>query len=366
MSAESVNLGPLEALFDDDSITEIMVNNYRRIFVEKGGQMLATNIKFNDEKTLVEMIQQIARACGRQITADRPFMDGYLDDGSRVNAVLAPMAPGGANITIRKFRKAAYTVQNMVQLGTLNEKCAFFLDAAIRSRLNIIVSGGTGTGKTTFLNMLSSLIPNEERVITIEDTAELQLQHPNWVRLESVHRPDQKGVTSKDCLVNALRMRPDRIIVGECRKEETFEMLQAMNTGHEGSMTTIHANSPRDCLTRIESLVASSGVDFPLVPLRKQIVSAIDLVIQLKRTKDGDRIVSEVLELTGMEQDTITSQPVFTRDKKQLAMKSAAAGEEDELLSTGLVPTCVEKMQAMGIQIPRNFFNTDTKVTFKA
>lgn len=350
MNSESAKLGILTPLFQDQTITEIMVNHYQKIFVEKSGRIMSTNLKFPDEKSLQALIQGIAVACDRPFGKEHPYFDGYLADGSRVNAVLPPMAPLGAVLTIRRFNHVLHNLANLIKIGSLSEKCAYFLDAAIKARLNIVVSGGTGTGKTTVLNALSSLIPPEERIISIEDISELQLQHPNWVKLEAIQF-GPTHVSTKECLVNSLRMRPDRIIVGECRGEECFEMLQAMNTGHEGSLTTIHANSPRDCLSRIESLVATSGVDFPLPALRKQIVSAIDLVIHLKRDRDGLRYVSEILELTGIEQNTITTQSIFIRDK---------TGTQ----TTGLVPSVAEHFKECGVNFPHNFFDPKTKVTF--
>ncbi|MGZ6290035.1 MAG: CpaF family protein, partial [Bdellovibrionota bacterium] len=253
MEKVSLNFGPLLPMVQDDTISEIMVNQFDKVYVEKAGKLTLTPIKFPSESSLIELIQGIAQSTGRSITAERPAMDSYLPDGSRINAVLPPMAPKGAVLTIRKFRKSPFTMHDYIKGGTLTDKAAYFLHACLISRLNIIVSGGTGTGKTTFLNALSGLIPETERVITIEDVAELNLQHPNWVRLESVYQPGKAGVTTRDCLINALRMRPDRIVVGECRRDETFEMLQAMNTGHDGSMTTLHSNSPRDALSRLET-----------------------------------------------------------------------------------------------------------------
>lgn len=368
MEMEDINLGPLAPLFKDDSITEVMVNNFKKIFVEKGGKILVTNIRFPDEAAVHTLIHNIATFANREINIQHPYLDAYLPDGSRVNAVLPPMAPSGANLTIRKFRRQPYALADLIKIGSLSEKCAYFIDTCIRARLNIIVSGGTGTGKTTFLNMLSSLIPAEERVITIEDVAELQLQHPNWVRLESVHNTAGKNISTRDCLINALRMRPDRIIVGECRRDETFEMLQAMNTGHEGSMTTIHANTSRDCLGRIESLIVTSSIDYPLAALRKQVVSAVDIIIQLRRQKSGKRVVHEIIELTGMEQNTITTQVIFTREKNQSVQKSVANvnNPEPELLSTGFVPTFAERFAEQGVTIPANFFDPHTKVVLKA
>ncbi len=354
MENVNLNFGALQPLLADDSISEVMVNRLDSIFVEKEGKLVKTNIHFPSEKSLQDLIQQIASFNSRTINAERPYMDGHLPDGSRINAVLPPMAPSGASLTIRKFRKAAFTLQDYIHMGAITDKSAFFLHACVMARVNLVVSGGTGTGKTTFLNTLSSLIPHNQRIVTIEDVAEINLTHPNWVRLESVFQGKGGVVTTRECLMNALRMRPDRIIVGECRRDETFEMLQAMNTGHDGSMTTVHANSPRDCLSRIESLVVTANVDMPLTALRQQMASAIDVIIQLKRTKNGQRIVHDIIELTGMEQGTVTSQSLFSRDKKT-----------DSLQATGLVPSFMERFTETGVQFPPNFFDVNTQVTYR-
>lgn len=360
MENVSLKFGPIQPLLQDETISEIMVNRFDRIFIEKEGKLISTSFRFPDEAALLELIHSIGRYAGREIGTARPFMDGYLPDGSRVNAALPPMAPSGASLTIRKFRKKPFSLQDYVQSGALTEKAAYFLHACVIARMNFVVSGGTGTGKTTFLNALSAIIPENERIITIEDVSELNLQHENWVRLEPVYQPGSPGISIRDCLINALRMRPDRIIVGECRRDETFEMLQAMNTGHDGSMTTVHANSSRDCLTRMESLILTSNVELPLPALRRQMASAIDLVVQLKRTKSGSRLVQEIVEVTGMEQATITTQALFTRDRK----KGGSAGQ-DQLLATGFVPTFVEKFAEAGIQFPSNFFDPATVVTYR-
>lgn len=283
MENVSLNFGPIQPLLQDETVSEIMVNQFDKIFVEREGKLQSTPLKFVSDKALIDLIQSIAKFTGRSLTEERPFMDGYLPDGSRINAALPPMVPNGATLTIRKFRRTPFTLSDYLQSGSITDKAAYFLHACVIARVNLVVSGGTGTGKTTFLNALSSVIPESQRVITIEDVPELSLQQENWVRLESVYRPGMAPVTTRDCLINALRMRPDRIIVGECRRDETFEMLQAMNTGHDGSMTTVHANSSRDCLTRLESLIMTSGIDIPLPALRKQIAGAIDLIIQLDR-----------------------------------------------------------------------------------
>lgn len=356
----------MDSLLSDDSISEIMVNRFDRIFIERDGKLLESPQKFSSETGLQDLIHSIARSSGREISPAYPFMDAYLPDGSRVNASLPPMAPKGATLTIRKFRKAPFQMQDYLRLGSLSDKAAYFLHACVIARLNLVVSGGTGTGKTTFLNALSGLIPQTERIITIEDVAELNLQQDNWVRLESVHIPGKTTVTTRDCLINALRMRPDRIIVGECRREETFEMLQAMNTGHDGSMTTVHANSSRDCLTRLESLIITSQVEIPLAALRKQMASAIHLVIQLKRTKAGKRVIQEIVEITGIEQNTITVQAIFTRDKRKSPQTGSASSSESEpLVASGLVPSFVARFADSGIQFPQNFFDPATKITYQ-
>ncbi|MGZ3649612.1 MAG: CpaF family protein [Bdellovibrionota bacterium] len=366
MEKVSLNFGPLDALLRDDSVTEIMVNRFDKVFVEREGKLLPSPQVFPNENFLLDLIRGIAAASGREISFTHPFMDAYLADGSRVNATLPPMAPTGATLTIRKFRKTPFQMQDYLRLGTLTDKAAYFLHACVMARLNIVVSGGTGTGKTTFLNSLAGLIPDSERIITIEDVAELSIQHPNWVRLESVHVPGRPVVSTRDCLVNALRMRPDRIIVGECRRDETFEMLQAMNTGHDGSMTTVHANSSRDCLTRLESLILTSNVEIPLAALRKQIASAVQVIVQLKRNKSGQRVVQEIVEITGMEQTTITAQAIFTRDKRKAAAQPGATTPEGEpLTAAGLVPSFIPRFSEAGIQLPPNFFDPATKITYQ-
>lgn len=362
MENVSLKFGPLQPLLQDDTISEIMVNRFDRVFIEKAGKIHSTSFTFPSESALVELIQGISRYVGREISANYPCMDGYLPDGSRVNAALPPMAPQGPNLTIRKFRKKPFTMADYIQNGSLSDKAAYFLHACVMARVNLVVSGGTGTGKTTFLNALSAIIPDSERIITIEDVSELNLQHENWVRLESAYRPGGAAVTTRDCLINALRMRPDRILVGECRRDETFEMLQAMNTGHDGSMTTVHANSSRDCLSRLESLILTANVEMPLPALRKQIASAINLVVQLKRTKNGGRVVQEIVEITGLEQTTITTQAIFQREKK----RGAAAATQEPLLASGLVPSFIDKLSEAGIQLPPNFFDPATAVTYQA
>lgn len=365
MENVSLNFGPIDPLLRDDSITEIMVNRFDKIFIERDGKLLDSPQRFHHEKELMDLIVNIAQSCNRDISPAYPYVDGYLPDGSRVNAVLPPMSPKGCTLTIRKFRKTPFSMQDYLRLGSLTDKAAYFLHACVIARMNMVVSGGTGTGKTTFLNALSGLITPAERIITIEDVAELNLQHPNWVRLESVRIPGKTPVTTRDCLINALRMRPDRIIVGECRRDETFEMLQAMNTGHDGSMTTVHANSSRDCLTRLESLILTSNVEIPLLALRKQMASAIHFVVQLRRTKTGQRVVQEIVEVTGVEQNTITTQLVFSRERKK-GQPGASQLDNEPLMASGLVPSNVARFSESGVQFPPNFFDPNTKVTYQS
>ncbi len=332
------------------------------IFIERSGRIEEAQVQFPDDNAVITLIGRLARECGREIGPDSPYFDGYLADGSRINAVIPPMAMSHPALTIRKLAGNNLALIDLIESGSISNKGAYLLHAAVQARLNILICGGTGSGKTTLLNVAASLIPQGERIITIEDVAELQIDSPNWVRLEAVRRPGGKGVTTRECLVNALRMRPDRIIVGECRKDETFEMLQAMNTGHEGSMTTLHANSSRDCFSRIESLVATSDIDFPISALRKQIASALDLVINIKRLRDGKRVVQEIVEVTGMEQGTVTTQTLLTRDK---GPGGKSAPTPAELTATGLAPMLMEKFAGAGIQFPPNFFDPNSKITYR-
>ena len=308
--------GPIETMLDDPDITEIMVNSHEQIFVERNGRLELCDVRFTSEAHLRRVIERIVSKVGRRIDESSPLVDARLIDGSRVNAIIPPLALNGSALTIRKFAREPFTVKDLVGFGTLNQNIADVLEACVKARLNIIVSGGTGTGKTTMLNVLSAYIPTDERIVTIEDAVELQLQQDHVVRLES--RPaniEGKGeITIRDLVRNSLRMRPDRIVIGECRGGESLDMLQAMNTGHEGSLSTVHANSPRDAIARLETLVLMAGMDLPLRAIREQIASAIDVIVQVTRLKDGSRRVTHVTEVQGMEGDIVTLQDAFVFD----------------------------------------------------
>ena len=345
-------LGPIEPLIRDDRVTEIMVNGADHVYVEMSGKVVLTNIKFLDEDQLLNVIQFIVRTVGRRIDERSPLCDARLADGSRVNAVIRPLALNGPLLTIRKFARDPYQVEDLIRFGTANESAFGFLKAAVLSKANIIVSGGTGTGKTTFLNVLSGFIPVEDRIVTIEDAAELQLHQEHVCRMET--RPkDINGegeITIQRLVINSLRMRPERIVVGECRGGEALDMLQAMNTGHDGSMTTLHANSPRDGLARLETLVLMAGVDLPLKAIRQQIAGAINLVIQLSRLRDGSRKVSQISEIVGMEMETITMQDIFVLDQKGATADGKVIAE---FKPTGLRSKILDRMFSQGIPLPK-------------
>ncbi|MBO9666240.1 MAG: CpaF family protein [Bdellovibrio sp.] len=338
-----IDFGPLDALINDTSITEIMVNSPDSVFVEHRGLLIETSQRFIDERALWDLIYAILHFEGKDQSQALSF-DGILPNGSRYNIVLPPMTTKYPTLTIRKFQSQRMNLSDLVANNSLSDKAAYFLSQAVKSKMNILVSGGTGSGKTSFLQALTFEIPAEERIVTIEDVAELKMPQKNWVQLLSV-KGTPHAVTTRDCLVNALRMRPDRILVGECRKDETFEMLQAMNTGHEGSMTTIHANSPQECLTRVENLLHMAKFDLSLKALRQQIAHTVHFIVQVKRLTNGQRIVSEIMEISGMEGDVITRGPVFSLDAKQ------------ELVPAGYVPRHQKTMQARGAQFPEGFYD---------
>ncbi|MBQ3854207.1 MAG: CpaF family protein [Anaerovibrio sp.] len=352
---EMLGLGPIESLLKDESVTEIMVNGYQKIFVERMGKLMQTDIRFHDDEHLMNIIQRILSPLGRRIDEASPLVDARLEDGSRVNIIIPPLSLVGPVLTIRKFSKNPLTLDNLINFGTIDRKMANFLQACVAARINILVSGGTGSGKTTTLNALSSFIAGNERIVTIEDAAELQLQQPHVVTLES--RPanvEGKGqITIRDLVRNALRMRPDRIIVGEVRSGEALDMLQAMNTGHDGSLTTAHANSPRDALSRLETMVLMSGFDLPIRAIREQISSAIDLIVHQARIKDGSRKITHITEVQHLEGDTITTQDIFNYEMTGIDENGKATGH---FIATGLRPSFMERFSTNGIELPPEMF----------
>ena len=347
---EGHDYGPLTPLLLDNTISEVMVNGPNQIYVERKGQLTLADVRFASDAELVRVIRDIAAFVGRRIDDDSPMVDCRLPDGSRVNAVIAPLALDGASLTIRKFARDPYSVQELINFGTLTAEAAGFLEACVKARFNILVAGGTGSGKTTTLNVLSSFIPDNERVVTIEDAAELQLRQPHKVRLESrPARIDGTGrISIRELVVNALRMRPDRIVIGECRSGEALDMLQAMNTGHDGSLTTIHANSPRDTMARLETLVLMSGVDLPQRAIREQIASAIHLIVQQSRLRDGSRRMTNITEVVGREGDTITLQDVFLFDETGIDGNGRIQGK---LSPTGIRPRAMAKIYSQKVAI---------------
>jgi pilus assembly protein CpaF len=351
-----LGLGPLEQFMRDPDVTEVMVNNASTIYVERRGKLHATDARFLDERQLRRTIEKIVARIGRRIDEASPYVDARLPDGSRVNAIIPPLALDGPALTIRKFAADPYETEDLVSFGTFNSVVAEFLSACVRGRTNILVSGGTGAGKTTTLNVLSSFIPSDERILTIEDSAELKLQQPHVVRLES-RAPNIEGsgeVTIRSLVRNSLRMRPDRIIVGEVRGGEALDMLQAMNTGHEGSISTIHSNGPRDALSRLETMVLMAGTELTVRAIREQVASAIDLIIHQSRMRDGTRRITHVTEVVGMEGDVITLQDVFLYDFK--AGANAQGRFLGELKATGLRPRFLDKLSDHSIMVPPSMF----------
>ena len=351
---EIIGLGPLEPLLRDETITEVMVNGPRQVYIERGGKIELTNVTFQNDEHVMRIIDRIIAPIGRRVDESSPMVDARLVDGSRVNAIIPPISLVGPVITIRKFAASPFTVDDLIRFGTATPEMFDFLKACVEARLNLFVSGGTGSGKTTTLNVLSSFVPNDERIVTIEDAAELQLRQEHVVTLES--RPaniEGKGaVTIRDLVRNALRMRPDRIIVGECRGGEALDMLQAMNTGHDGSMSTGHANSPRDMLSRLETMVLMAGVDLPLRAIREQVSSAVDLIVQQTRLKDGSRRIIAITEVQGMEGDVIVMQDIFVFEQTGIADGKI----QGRLKPTGIRPKFSEKFEVMGIHLPPGLF----------
>ena len=358
---ELFGLGPLEGLLRDGSISDILVNRFDQVYIEREGRLQQTDVVFRDDRHLMQIIERIVSTVGRRIDESSPMVDARLRDGSRVNAIIPPLAIDGPSLSIRRFRTGRLGADDLVVRESMTQPMLDFLQAAVACRLNIIVSGGTGAGKTTLLNVLSGFISNLERIVTIEDAAELMMRQRHVVRLET--RPpniEGKGaVKQRDLVVNALRMRPDRIIVGEVRSDEALDMLQAMNTGHDGSLTTIHANSPRDALYRLDTMVAMASINLPERAVRQQIASAVNLIIQVTRLSDGTRKVTAVTEVTGMETDSITMQDIFVFDRTGLRRDGKVCGK---FRATGIRPRCTERLLSFGVQLPADMFEHITAV----
>ena len=357
---EALGLGPLEKLLEDESVTEIMVNGPDRIYVERNGRLIRTDASFMDGASVLAVIERIVSPLGRRIDESQPYVDARLPDGSRVNAIIHPLSLSGPSLTIRKFSKTPLTDEDLIRFDTMTRDAAGFLRLCVQLRKNIIVSGGTGSGKTTLLNVLSNYLPTDERIVTIEDAAELRLSQDHVIRLES--RPanieGRGAVTIRDLVRNALRMRPDRIVVGECRGGEALDMLQAMNTGHDGSLTTVHANTPRDVISRLETMVLMSGMELPVRAIREQIAAAIDLIVHEARFSDGSRRITYVTEVCGQEGEQITMQDIFE-------FKQTGVDEEGKIIGrfvpTGAVPTFMEEIESRGLSLDRSIFSKQDK-----
>src|SRR5579862_52526 len=358
---EVFGLGPLEPLLRDPRISDILVNSKDKVFVERGGRLQRTDTVFRDDRHLLQIIDRIVSRVGRRVDESSPMVDARLPDGSRVNAIIPPLALDGPSLSIRRFGTGPLAANQLVQLKSISAEMMEVLSAAVRARISILVAGGTGAGKTTFLNILSQYIPNNERMVTIEDAAELRLAQENIVRLET--RPPniegQGAIRQRQLLINALRMRPDRIIVGEVRGEEAFDMLQAMNTGHEGSMTTIHANTPRDALSRLESMVAMTNMNLPEKSVRQQIASAISIVVQASRMSDGTRKITSISEITGMEENVISMQEIFSFQKKGIGQDGRVIGA---FVPTRIRPKFLERLRVSGMILPPSLFEKETLV----
>ncbi len=359
---EAKGFGPLDPLLEDPTISDILVNGAKNIYVEKNGKLYKTSIVFKDNNHLKNIIERIVSKIGRRIDEKSPMVDARLADGSRVNAIIPPLAIDGPSLSIRRFKADAGTMESLLKWGSISKEMAEVLEAAVAARCNIVISGGTGAGKTTLLNSLSAKIPPGERIITIEDSAELSLQQEHIVRLET--RPanieGEGAITARDLVINSLRMRPDRIIIGECRGAETLDMLQAMNTGHDGSLTTLHANSPRDALSRLETMVMYSGIDLPERNIKNQIASAINIIIQVSRLQDGSRKVTKVSEIVGMEENTITMQDIFVWEQTGMGNKVVMGMH----VSTGVRPKFAERIKTRGIEINNQYFDKNHRHTY--
>ena len=353
---EIIGFGPITSLLQDSSVTEIMVNGPDQVYTEVKGKLVMTNVHFKDDNHVMHVIKKIVSTIGRRIDESSPMVDARLPNGSRVNAIIPPLAIDGPSITIRKFAEDPFGIEDLVRFGTLNSKMAEFLKACVEGRMNVVVSGGTGSGKTTTLNVLSSFIPEDERIVTIEDAAELQLPQPHVVRLET-RPPNVEGrgeVTIRDLVKNSLRMRPDRIVVGEVRSGEALDMLQAMNTGHDGSLTTGHANSPRDMLSRLETMVLMSGMNLPVKAIRDQISSAVNIIVQQSRLVNGSRKITYITEVLGMEGDVIILQDIFRFEQKGVDSKGQVIGD---FQFTGIMPACLKELKEQGIHVSTQVFS---------
>ncbi len=352
---ETFGLGPLELLLKDSKVCDILINGPHNIYVERAGKMEKTNVEFRDDHHLMQIIDRIVSKVGRRVDETNPMVDARLTDGSRVNAIIKPLALDGAAVSIRRFGSNPLKLENLLNFKAFTPEMVMLLEGAIKARLNVVISGGTGSGKTTLLNTLSSFIPASDRIITIEDAAEIQLQQDHIVRLET--RPpniEGKGaVTATDLVKNALRMRPERVIIGECRGPETLDMLQAMNTGHEGSMTTLHANTPRDAIARMETMIMMSGFELPIKAMRQQIASAVDLIIQASRLQGGKRRVTHITEVVGMEQETIVMQDIYHYIKDGITEDGSTKGR---FVSTGIRPNFMDRLEAVGVRLPGSAF----------
>ena len=353
-----LGFGVLQPLLDDPDINEIMVNGPKLVFVERKGKLVKTNITFENDEQVIRLIDRIILPLGRRIDHDSPTVDARLPDGSRVNAVIPPVTIDGPTITIRKFQKEKFTVEQLINFGTITKNMAEFVRACVMSRLNCIISGGTGSGKTTLLNVLSGFIPEDERIVTIEDAAELKLQQEHVVRMEAkpANSEGRNAVTIRDLVKNALRMRPDRIVVGEVRSGEALDMLQAMNTGHDGSLTTLHSNSPRDTISRLETMCLMAGVDLPLKVVREQIAAAVDLIIHQSRLRDGTRRVVSITEVSGMEGDTVVMTEIFKFTQTGIATDGKILGD---LKPTGIRPLFYPRLEAAGFRLPPEIFGAN-------
>ncbi len=353
---EAVGLGPLEKYLEDDSITEIMVNNHQEVFIERAGKLVNSGDRFSSDQAVLSVIERIITPLGRRIDESSPMVDARLKDGSRVNSIIPPLAIKGPSLTIRKFAKKRLTFEDIIDYGSINREMVEFLKVCVEQRKNIIVSGGTGSGKTTLLNVLSNFIPDSERIITVEDAAELKLYQPNLVSLEArpANLEGRGAITIRELVKNTLRMRPDRIVVGECRGGEALDMLQAMNTGHDGSLTTAHANSPRDALSRLEVMVLMAGMELPVTAIREQISSAVNIIVQQTRYSCGSRKISKITEVTGIEGSTIQLQDIFVYKQRGFDENGKVRGE---FVATGFVPTFYETLKAIGIPVDLTIFH---------